>query len=129
MALTTFSDMVAQGDVKFARRQGTLIVDEEGLLAGIITRGDVVRALQGKSVASATVLEAGKRNPIVTYADELLHDAITKMLKNDIGRLPVVDRHNPRHITGYLGRANVMSARSRQNEEEHLRERGMAETA
>ncbi len=129
MALTTFSDLVAQGDVKFARRQGTLIVDEDGLLAGIITRGDVVRALQGKSVASATVLEAGKRNPIVTYADELLHDAITKMLKNDIGRLPVVDRQNPRQITGYLGRANVMSARSRQNEEEHLRERGMAETA
>jgi CIC family chloride channel protein len=129
MALTTFSDLVVQGDVKFARRQGTLIVDDEGLLSGIITRGDVVRALQGSSAASVTVLEAGKRNPIVTYPDELLHDAITKMLKHDIGRLPVVDRRNPRQITGYLGRANVMSARSRQNEEEHLRERGMAETA
>jgi CIC family chloride channel protein len=129
MALTTFSDLVAQGDPKFTRRQGTLIVDEEGLLSGIITRGDVVRALQGSSAASTTVLDAGKRNPIVTYPDELLHDAITKMLKNDIGRLPVVDRRNPRQIIGYLGRADVMEARSRHNEEEHLRERGMAETA
>ena len=93
-------------------------MDDEGLLAGIITRGDVVRALQSKSAATKTVLQAGKRNPIVTYPDELLHDAITKMLKNDVGRLPVVERENPRRILGYLGRANVMAARSRHIEEE-----------
>ncbi len=129
MSLVRFSDLIAQGDPQLTRRQGTLIVDEEGLLAGIVTRGDVVRALQGKSAASTNVLQAGKRNPIVTYPDELLHDAIAKMLKNDVGRLPVVDRQNPRQIVGYLGRANVMAARSRHLEEEHLRERGLAEAA
>jgi hypothetical protein len=51
------------------------------------------------------------------------------MLKQDIGRLPVVDRANPRLLLGYLGRANVMSARSRHLEEETFRERGLAETA
>lgn len=127
MMVTKFSDLIAQGDPQLTRRQGTLLVDDEGLLVGIITRGDVVRALQSKSAESTTVLQAGKRNPIVTYSDELLHDAINKMLKNDVGRLPVVDRQNPRLILGYLGRANVMAARSRHIDEEHVRERGMRE--
>ncbi|HZQ46385.1 MAG TPA: chloride channel protein [Verrucomicrobiae bacterium] len=127
MPVTRLSDLIAQGDPQYTRRQGTLIVDDEGLLTGIVTRRDVVRALQSKSAASMTVLQAGKRNPIVTYPDELLHDAINKMLKSDIGRLPVVDRDNPRLILGYLGRANVMAARSRHIEDEHVRERGMKE--
>ena len=127
MPVTTFSDLIAKGDPQLTRRQGTLIVDEEGLLTGIITRGDVVRALQSKSAESVTVLEAGKRNPVVTFSDELLHEAIAKMLKHDVGRLPVVDRDHPRLILGYLGRANVMAARTKQIEEEHLRERGLAE--
>jgi CIC family chloride channel protein len=127
MAVSKFSDMIAQNDPRFSRRQGTLIVDGDGLLTGIITRGDVVRALQNKSVNGLTVLQAGKSETVVAYPDELLHDAINKMLKNDIGRLPVVDRKHPRRLLGYLGRGNVMAARSRSMEEEQLRERGLAE--
>ena len=37
-----------------------------------------------------TVLEAGTRNVIVTYPDESLHDTSAKMLRNNVGRLPVV---------------------------------------
>jgi chloride channel protein, CIC family len=123
MSVTQFSDLIAQGNPQLTRRQGTLLADGEGHLVGIITRGDVVRALQSKSVASMTVGEAGKSNPIVTFTDELLHDAINKMLKHDIGRLPVVDRKDLRKIVGYLGRANIMAARSRNMEEESIRER------
>ena len=129
VSVEEFSRMLADGHPLLTRRQGTLIVDDEGLLAGIITRGDVVRALAGNSHGPKTVLAAGKANPIVTHPDELLHDAIAKMLNNNIGRLPVVDRQNPRKIVGYLGRANVMSARTRHLEEEHLRERGLADAA
>jgi len=46
------------------------------------------------------------------------------MVRNDIGRLPVVRRANPKHIEGYLGRASVMTARLRRLEEEHDREVG-----
>jgi chloride channel protein, CIC family len=125
MPVAELSNLIARGDSPLTRRQGTLIVDDEGLLCGIITRGDVVRALQANSHGPKTVLEAGKSNPIVTHPDELLHDAIAKMLKHDIGRLPVVERRNPRIVIGYLGRANVMAARSRHIEEEGLRERGL----
>ncbi|HXD01002.1 MAG TPA: chloride channel protein [Verrucomicrobiae bacterium] len=124
LSIATFSGMLTDGHPGLARRQGTLIVDADGLLAGIITRGDVVRALQQSSPSTVTVLQAGNSNPVVTYPDELLHDAVARMLKHDIGRLPVVDREQPRRVLGYLGRANVMAARAQHLEEEHLRERG-----
>jgi CIC family chloride channel protein len=125
MRLTELSDLIAGGDPQLTRRQGTLILDAEGSLVGIITRGDVLRALQkAGSDRTLSVLEAGKRDLIVAYPDELLNDAVTRMLKNNIGRMPVVDRKNPRQAIGYLGRTNVMEARSKQMDEELVRERG-----
>lgn len=91
--------------------------------AGIITRGDLIRALE-KTPNGLTVLEAGSRHLIVTFADEILHDAVTRMVHHDIGRLPVVRRDNPQQIVGYLGRASVMTARLRRHEEENYRESG-----
>jgi CBS domain-containing protein len=117
------SDRIASGDPAVSRRQGTLILDKENRLAGIITRGDVVRALQLNRAGGMTVLEAGKRDLVVTYPDELLHDAIGKMLKHDVGRLPVVDRSDPGRVVGYLGRASILAARLRKHDEEEIRER------
>ncbi|MGO9203499.1 MAG: CBS domain-containing protein [Limisphaerales bacterium] len=42
MKLSEISDHIAQGDADLSRRQGTLIVDEQNQLVGIITRGDIV---------------------------------------------------------------------------------------
>jgi CIC family chloride channel protein len=122
MKLRELSELIAQGTAPLCKRQGTLILDATGNLAGIITRGDVVRAMQRNG--DMTVLEAGQQDLIVTYRDELLDDAITKMLRNDVGRLPVVERANPAKLAGYLGRANVLQARVKQIDEENVRERG-----
>ena len=46
MKVTELSDKLAHRDPRLSKRQGTPIVDEEGRLAAIITRGDVVRALE-----------------------------------------------------------------------------------
>jgi CBS domain-containing protein len=124
MKLSVLSDVLAKNDRRLSRRQGTLIVNEEGLLAGIITRGDVLKGIEEFSHQNLTVLEAGSRNLIVTYPDEILYEAIDKMVRNDIGRLPVVSRENSRAIVGYLGRAAVMTARQHRLREEHERERG-----
>jgi H+/Cl- antiporter ClcA len=129
LSIGKFSAMLADGHPELKRRQGTLIVDTDGLLTGIITRGDVVRALQHDPSANVTVLQAGNANPVVTHSDELLHDAVARMLKHNVGRLPVVDREQPRRILGYLGRSNVMAARAQTLEEEHLRERGASPSA
>ena len=124
MKVSELTDLIAKGDPELSHRQGTLIVDEDGYLAGIITRGDLVRALD-KSPNGSTVLEAGSRHLIVAFSDEILHDAVTRMVHHDIGRLPVVRRDNPRLVLGYLGRASIMTARLRRHEEEHHREGGL----
>jgi H+/Cl- antiporter ClcA/CBS domain-containing protein len=123
MKVTELSDLIANGDPALSHRQGTLIVDDEGKLAGIITRGDLIRALD-KSPDGRTVLEAGSQHLIVTFPDEILHDAVTRMVRHDIGRLPVVRRDNPQKLLGYLGRASIMTARLRRHQEEHHREAG-----
>jgi len=125
MKVSELSDRLAKRDRRLSRRQGTLIVDEAGSLCGIITRGDVLRAIEEFDGDNAlTVLEAGSRNLIVTYPDEILYEAIEKMLRNDVGRLPVVSRENPREVLGYLGRAAVMTARLHRMKEEQEREPG-----
>ncbi len=43
-----------------------------------------------------TVQEAGSTRLVVTYPDELVSEAAAKMLRNDIGRLPVVERADQR---------------------------------
>ncbi|MGN6555810.1 MAG: chloride channel protein [Verrucomicrobiota bacterium] len=124
MKLTELSDLIAKGDTALCQRQGTLILGENNQLVGIITRGDIVRALRSDSADEMTVAEAGSENLIVTFADESLHSALTKMLRHDIGRLPVVSRQKPSQIVGYLGRAAILSARMRLHDEEHVREKG-----
>ncbi len=124
MRLSELSDRIAQGDPGLSRRQGTLIVDEQEQLVGIITRGDIVRALRHSQVPEMTVAEAGSKDLVVAFPDEPLHTALGKMLTRDIGRLPVVERDNPTRVIGYLGRAALLSARMRFHEEEHLRQRG-----
>ncbi len=115
---------IANGDPAVCRRQGTLLVDEKGALAGIITRGDVIRAMEENPEEQVTVLEAGSPNPIIAFEDEILHDAIARMLRHDVGRLPVVERENPRKVIGYLGRASILGARQKHHHEEEIRERG-----
>jgi CIC family chloride channel protein len=123
MPLIELSDRIALHDPAVSRHEGLLIVDERGQLVGIITRGDVVRAIEQNGSGGTTVLSAGSRDLIVTFPDELLYEAASKMLRNDIGRLPVVSRSDPRRIVGYLGRSNLMAGHLRHLEEEHVRER------
>jgi CIC family chloride channel protein len=123
MRVMELSDRIARGDRQVTRHEGLLIVDKQQQLVGIITRSDVLRALEQGENDGTTVLDAGSRDLIVSFSDEVLHEAITKMLRNNIGRLPVVSRGNPHRIAGYLGRRNILAAHLRRLEEEQVRER------
>ena len=124
--LLEFSDRIAEGDASLNRRQGTLIIDEQNQLVGIITRGDIVRALRKKQPAEMTVAEAGSLDLTVAFPDEPLHTALTKMLNRNVGRLPVVERNNQSKVVGYLGRAAILSARMKIHEEENILQKGWA---
>jgi chloride channel protein, CIC family len=124
MRVAELAERMARHDPAVSRHQGLLIVDENGQLDGIITRGDVLRTLGEDEAGAVTVLEAGTRDLVVTYPDEILHDAAAKMLRSNLGRLPVVARDNPRRLVGYLGRSGVLTARLRRLDEEQVREPG-----
>jgi len=124
MKLTELSRRIGEGQPELARRQGTLLVDDAGNLVGIITRGDMLRAMCQSGADDMTVAEAGTSELITAFPDESLHMALTKMLKAEVGRLPVVERTQPARTVGYLGRAAILSARMRTHDEEHIREKG-----
>jgi CIC family chloride channel protein len=124
MLLSDLADRIARREPEVSRHQGMFVLDTDGKLAGVITRGDVLRALDEDPKGAMSVLDASTRDPIVTYPDEVLHDASVKMLRNNIGRLPVVERAHPHKVVGYLGRPGIMAARLSRMEDEHVREPG-----
>ncbi len=118
------ADRFATGDLKSSRHHALPIVDAGGHLLGLVTQGDLLRALQADPAGGMSVLDAGARTLIVTYPDERVFDAVTKMLENNIGRLPVVDRKDTRKMVGYINRANVMGSWRGHLHEESVRDHG-----
>jgi chloride channel protein, CIC family len=124
MRVSELAERIARHDPAVSRHQGLFIVDADGKLEGLITRGDVLRALDTDPSGVMSVLEAGSRDLVVAFPDELISEASDRMLHHNIGRLPVVERSDPRKLVGYLGRHGVMAARLRRLQEEHVREPG-----
>jgi CIC family chloride channel protein len=124
MTVVDLAALVGRRESGVSLSQGLPIADKGGRLAGVITQGDVLRALEADPSGRATVLEAGTATPIVAYPDEFVHDALHRMVQNNIGRLPVVRRDDPRCMTGYFDRSNLLNAWTRQIEEEGVQEHG-----
>ncbi|HET7249365.1 MAG TPA: chloride channel protein [Gemmatimonadales bacterium] len=120
----TLFRQLADLDPQLARRHAWLIVDDAGRLAGVITRGDLIRELDHSDGAERQVLDAGTTQPVVTHPDELLEQAMELMLQHDIGGLPVVSRDDPGRILGYLGRANILTAWQQAWRDDQVREAG-----
>ncbi|MGB7727690.1 MAG: CBS domain-containing protein [Candidatus Acidiferrum sp.] len=126
ISVRELAERIARRDPAVTKHQGLLILDANENLEGIITRSDILRALEKDGEGNMSVLDAGTSDVLVTYPDELLHDAAAKMLRRNIGRLPVVERPESRRVVGYLGRQGIMAARIRRLDDEHLREVGWA---
>ena len=124
MTVAELGERITKRDPAVTHHQGVFIVDANGRLAGIITRADIMRALEKETSGKMTVLEAGSPNPVVTYPNEVLYDAAARMLRSNVGRLPVCSWEDPGRPVGYLGRSQVMAARLRRLEEEYVREPG-----
>lgn len=118
--LTLFD--LSQALAKGTKHQASLIINTDGDLVGLITRGDVIRAMEGGADMSASVLSYSNAKLTVTYPDELLKDAVRKMVTQDIGRLPVVDRLNPVQPIGYIGRSAIIKAQLKHLKDESYRE-------
>jgi CIC family chloride channel protein len=124
MTVAQVAEKMGRGDPGFNLTQGLPIVGRDGKLAGILTQGNLLRALQKDSKGAMSVLDAGSTNLIVAYPDELVHDAMHAMVAHDIGRLPVVSRDDPFKMIGYFNRACLLAACSLQKHHETVREQG-----
>lgn len=90
------------------KHQGYPVVDGEGRLVGVITRGDLLKVAADDTRSVRQLLA---RPPIVAYPDETLAHAAARMLEMEIGHLPVVDRREPGKLIGYLSRTDVLAGR------------------
>lgn len=93
--------------------QGFPVVDPNGDLVGVVTRRDFINELPG----SMTLAQLIKRAPAVVFLDNSLREAADHMVRENIGRLPVVSRDNPRKIVGMITRSDLLSAHERRLEE------------
>jgi H+/Cl- antiporter ClcA/CBS domain-containing protein len=86
--------------------QGYPVVDANGDLIGVVTR----RELLNGAAASDTLAKLIHRPPAVVFDDSSLRDAIDHLVREGIGRLPVVARTSPRKVIGILTRSDILSA-------------------
>lgn len=112
MPLLRETDLLAAAADVFTRTRhhGLPVVDDSSDLVGILSVQDVERANTGTGGAGRTVGDVCTRDLVVTYPDENIGAALQRMSRRDVGRLPVVDRQNPRHLLGVLRRTDLVRA-------------------
>ena len=98
--------------------QGFPVVDDDDRLVGVITRRD----LSDGSVTAATVRGVVKRPPAIVFDDSSLRDAVDHMVRENVGRLPVVARDQPDRVIGIVTRSDVIAAHARRLDGERLHE-------
>ncbi len=124
MTVRELGDRIAKGDRDLDLTRGLPVVAQNGELAGLLTQGDLLRALKQHPAGDLPVLDAATKSLLVAYPDERAFDAVFRMLQHNVGRLPVVDRANSKKMVGYLNRSSVLGAWTRQFEHDNIRETG-----
>jgi CIC family chloride channel protein len=99
---------------------GFAVTDEEGNLCGVVTLADLERALEAGQRAG-TVDDICTHHVVTAFPDETLDDALRHFAALDVGRIPVVDRGQPRRLLGMLRRGDIVHAYSRALAERHER--------
>lgn len=93
-AVTDATDvpLASAAELMWREQTGSLVIVEEGRLAGIVTERDILRtAAAGKDVASVVVGDVMTSEVITTTSATPVRDAARTMAQHWIRHLPVVD--------------------------------------
>jgi CIC family chloride channel protein len=85
--------------------QGFPVVSAEGGLTGVITRRDLDGAQEGQRISDLI-----RRVPIYLTGDQSLREAADLMVRENVGRLPVLDRDGTRRVVGIVTRSDLLRA-------------------
>jgi H+/Cl- antiporter ClcA len=106
--------------VKADGKQGLYpVIDASGRITGVVTR----RGLQEVHDRGLTLGEAVQKKVVTAFPDEPLRLVVYRMAETGLTRMPVVDRDNPLKLLGMVTLTDLLRARSRDLEEERMRER------
>ncbi len=97
--------------------QGYPVVDAEGRLVGIVTSTDMRRKVTDTDL-DRPVREFMTPDPATVLPDATAHEALTEMVRLDVGHLPVVERRDPRRLVGMLTRTDLVGVERRRLAEE-----------
>ena len=88
-------------------RIGGIMVVDKGRLVGMLTEGDILaRAyIKNKSPAKTKVWQIMTRNPVYVHPDDDLYHITQLMNKEDVRRLPVVEKDM---VVGYLTEKDLL---------------------
>ncbi|OYT26842.1 MAG: chloride channel protein [Candidatus Altiarchaeales archaeon ex4484_96] len=84
---------------------GYPMVDDEGLLYGIVTFDDLHEVSREDKVSDICT-----RDVLVVYPDDFVDKANNIIFHHDIGRLVVVDKINPKKIKGIISKTDILRA-------------------
>jgi CIC family chloride channel protein len=105
--------------VKASAHQGFPVVDAEGRLVGVLTRRDLLDPARD---AGSKVGDMVRRPPAVAYPDNTLREAADHMVREAVGRLPVVSRDDPTQLVGIITRSDLLAAHAPRLEAAHRRQ-------
>ncbi|CAN5530579.1 chloride channel protein [soil metagenome] len=105
-----------------AEHQGYPVVDSSNQLVGVVTRRNLfdIAADESRTVGSLIL-----RSPVVIFPDQSLRDAADHMVRENVGRLPIVERSAPSVVVGIITRSDLLQAHAGRLDEEHEPNRGI----
>jgi H+/Cl- antiporter ClcA len=87
--------------------QGFPVLDRDSNLTGVVTRRDIFDTEKPENSQLRQIIE---RPPVIVFEHNSLREAADHMIKESVGRLPVVVPDNPHKVTGWLTRSDLLNA-------------------
>jgi CIC family chloride channel protein len=98
---------VAQGLLDRSRQHGVAVV-EDGRLVGIITVTDIIRT--GGPSDQVRVADAMTPKPLTATPSTPVSEVLARMATLGVGRIPIVDEHDPGRLVGMFRREHAVQA-------------------
>lgn len=99
-----------QAEFAKTNTHGLVVVDDDGLLYGIISLQDLGRTKESNGLLNKTAGDICTREVLTVTPGSTISEALHLIGGRDLGRLPVVDEDNPRQIVGVLRRRDIARA-------------------